>query len=161
MPLTNGSESAAWQQVTAATESTSAAGRASWDYKRDFIVYFVRTPGTVSLSQVTWLFWGNENTDADDRGFDGRMKHSWSLKCHWNIFVFYCPSAADGGIQHFCICIASIFAIPGGPGMQISAHSIWNDSFYLLWACSSSQMHPAGDTEQQRICPKYVQVAEV
>lgn len=57
---------------------------------------------------------------------------------------------------HFRICVAFVLAL----GCR-SAHIAF-ETAVLTWAeaCRNSQLRPAGDTEQQHIHPKYVQMAE-
>lgn len=61
---------------------------------------------------------------------------------------------------YFCICVAFILIIPEGPGCKSVHIAFEMIVFTYAEPCSSSQLHPAGDTEQQHICPMFVQMVE-
>lgn len=98
-----------------------------------------------------WVFWGNENTAAE------------GLKVEWNtlivknyLFAFYCFLATYDDI-FFCICSSSLFQEAlGCRSLHLAFEMIVITNSE---PCSGSQLHP-GDTEQQRICPKYVLMVE-
>lgn len=141
-----------------ATKSTSAAGRASWDYNCEFYSVFCEN-SHVSLSQVSWLFCRDETLMQEVWG-KNEMHQLWKMTSETSLtlsFTFLPLLMAT----YLCICVTFALAIPGGPGTQVDAHSIWNDEFL-------STLSPAVALSctllvilmQQHIIPKYVRMVE-